>query len=506
MATSSTGSISFGGLASGLPSDMVDQLMKAQQGQLTSYQTAKAKLAEQKTTLAAFKSKLTDLASKVATLQYSSSWAPHTVSSSDTDKLTATAGSAAISGTHTLHVARLATNDTWVLGDASLGASSGVTSSSDSISGSASNFSFTYNGVTYGTDANTSGFSAADLDGKTLSDIASMINNITYQAADGTAEDGVSAGVMYDGSAYRLVLTARDSGMYNPGTGDVARISVTNSTSLNFASSGTLTSFNNTVPAQNALFKLNGVDVSSTSNTTSTALSGVSLQLKATTGATVVAGAVDTTGSTAITLSIANDTTTVKNNLTAFVDAYNTVVKYVNDNREGSLSGVSLARTTVTQMRNALNTRTHKVGATSATDYLTRSALAEYGLRTDSKTGLISFDSTALDSALQSDYSGLASLFSNTQAQVGTGYNAGLAYRLKSTFDGMTNSVTGSFTAQSSGIQSRMNRLDKDIARENSRLEKVRQQLTLKYSNLEQLVSQLNSAGSAMTSALSKLS
>jgi flagellar hook-associated protein 2 len=316
---------------------------------------------------------------------------------------------------------------------------------------------------------------------------------------------------MYDGSAYRLALTARDSGKYGSGTSATSRIVMDSDTSLVFTNSGTLTDFKNSVAAENALFKLDGVDVTSTSNSTTTALTGVTLQLKATTGATVSTDAdgvetVDSTSSTGISLSIANDATTVKNNLSAFVDAYNTVVKYVNDNREGSLSGVTLARTVVNQIRNALNTRTNKVGASSATDYLTRSTLAEYGMRTDAKTGLISFDSTSLDAALQSDYSGLAALFSNTQSQVGTGYNAGLAYRLKSAFDGMTNSVTGSFTAQTNGIKSRMDRLDKDIERENTRLDKVRQQLTLKYSNLEQLVSQLNSAGSAMTAALSKLS
>lgn len=477
--TSSTGSISFGGLASGLPSDMVDQLMKAQQGQLTAYQTAKAKLAEQKTTLAAFKSKLTDLSSKVSALQYSSSWAPHTVSSSDTDSVTATAGSAAISGTHTLSVTRLATNDTWVLGNDDLDSSTGVTSTTDYLE-SGSSLSFTYNGISYD-------FSDSDLEGKTLSEIASLINNTTYEDADGDAEDGVSASVMYDGSAYRLALTARDSGQYSSGS----RIVIDEAT-LVFNASGTLTEFKNSVEAEDALFELDGVTISSTTNSPTTALTGVTLQLKAVT-------------STSVSLSIANDTTTVKNNLTAFVDAYNTVVKYVSDNREGSLSGVTLARTVVNQIRNALNSRTNKADASSATDYLTRSTLAEFGMRTDAKTGLISFDSTSLDTALQSDYSGLAALFSNTQSQVGTGYNAGLAYRLKTVFDGMTNSVTGSFTAQTSGIQSRMDRLDKDIERENTRLDKVRAQLTLKYSNLEQLVSQLNSAGSAMTAALSKL-
>ncbi|MEO5339752.1 MAG: flagellar filament capping protein FliD [Magnetococcus sp. MYC-9] len=489
--SSGAGTISFGGLASGLPADMVDQLMKAQQGQLNTYRNDKQKLIDQKGIYSELLGKVTDLSSKVSALRDATSWAPHILSSSNADKVAATGTSAAVAGTHTLHVAQLATNDTFV-------AATGV-SSTDTLAAGA-NVSFSYNGVVYGTDAETQtpGFSSEDLEGKSLNEVVALINGIHF----GSGTQGVSASILNDGSAnpptYRLVLTARESGK----NGDDARIIPPSS--MTFTDGGALV-FENKVPAQNAIFKLDGVDVSSTSNTPSDVLTGVTLQLKATTGATQSDGVVDATGQTPVVISIANDASTVKSNLNGFVDAYNAVVNFVNKNKEGPLAGSTLARTVVSQMRNLLNSRTNKVGAADAGDFLTRSTLAEYGLRTDPKLGTIGFDGTSLDNALQSDYSGLASLFTNTQAQVGVGKNAGLAYRFETLFKGMTNSVSGSFTTQSNGFQSRVSRLDKDIARESSRLDKVRQQLTAKFSNMEQMVSKLNSAGSAMNSALSKM-
>lgn len=502
---SGSGAVSFGGLATGLPSDMVDQLMKAQQSRLHTFENSKQKLAEQKGAYGDLQSKLSSLSSKISALKDASSWAPHTVSSSLPDKVTATANNTATAGTHAIRVAQLATNDTYVLGDSDLSVASGVSTAGDTLKADA-NFTFTYNGVKYGTGADTPTSGFADLSGKTLAEVASLINGIDYGS-----KTGVSASVMQDGGAYRLVLTAKDSGR-NDGA---ARLVIDAATSLSFESGSTLTAFKNTVPAQNALFNLDGVNVVSTSNAPSNVLTGVTLQLRTTTTGTTakdtsdpvdgINDAVDVLGSETVVITVANDTATLKTNLNSFVESYNAVVDYVNKNKDGLLANSSMARNVVSQLRSVFNTRTHKSGATDGSDYLTRATLAEYGMRTDSKTGLISFNSSSLDSALQTDYSGLASLFTNTQAQVGTGRSAGLAVRFQSMLDGITNGVTGSLTSQTKGIQTRMSRLDKDITRENSRLDKVRQQLTLKFSNLEQMVSKLNAAGGAMTSALSKL-
>lgn len=498
-----SGSIQFGGLATGLPSDLVDQLMQAQQSRLKGFESSKTKIADQSTLYGQLRSKLTDLSAKAVALQEATAWAPHTISSSDADKVTATGSDKAMAGTHTLHVAQLATHDTFVLGDATLTAGSGVSSSTDTLT-AGSAFSFTYNGTTYGTSASTSGFT--DLTGKSLSDVAALINGIDY----GTAS-GVSASVLYDGGAYRLAVTAKDSGQNN----GAARLAIGADTSMKFTTSGTLASFENTVKAQNAIFTLDGVNVTSTSNAPSDVLTGVTLQLKSTTGATaqdtttpadgINDAMLSTAASTAVVITVANDTAAVKTTLNSFVDAYNSIVDFAAKYQEGPLSGSSLVRTVLGQMRAALNIRTHKSGATSSTDYLPRSTLAEFGMRTDAKSGKISFNGSSLDDALKNDYSGLSAIFTNTQSSVGTGYNAGLAHRFETLVKGMTNSVTGSLTAQTNGFKTRTTRLDKDIVRENARLEKVRQQLTLKFSNLEQMVSKMNSAGSAMNSALSKL-
>ena len=506
--SSSTGSpISFGGLATGLPANIVDMLMQSQQGQLTAMQTSKTNLTNEKAIYSSLQSKLVTLDTQITALQKASTWAPHTVSSSDSSLVSATGTDAATPGNHTVDVVQLAQNDTWVL-------DAGVKSVTDTLT-AGSDITFTYNGVTYGTDAKaadgttpapTTGFDAASLTGKSLTDVAAAINNISYKDASGASQPGVSASVMYDGSSYRLVLTANDSGKYNDGTSDQSRIGIGTGTSMTFASGAAMTSTNiqNTVVGQNAIFKLDGIPVTSTTNSPSNVLTGITLQLNATTGATqdATTGAI-TPGSKSVIINVANDTATVKTTLNNFVTAYNGVLDFITSNND-ALSASSLARMTVSQMRTVLGGRTSKAGATSATDYLPRSTLAEYGLTTDSKTGDISFNSTTLDKALQSDYSGLSSLFTNTQSAVGTGHNPGLAYRFQTLLDGMTNS-TGSFTAQANGIQTRMDSLDKDITQESARLDKVKQQLTLKFSNLEQMVSKLNSAGSAMTAALSKM-
>lgn len=498
------GNVTFGGLASGLPPDMVDQLMQSQQTRLKAYNRDKDFFTGQQAAYSDLKSKLTDLSAKAEALQDVTSWAPHTTSSSDEDKITATATNTATAAIHTVYVGQLATNDTFVM-------DTGVTSSTDTLD-NASNFTFVYNGTMYGTSATdgagsapTTGFLSTDLSGQTLSDVASAINGITYGDGDGDGEDdpGVSASVLYDGSKYRLVLTAKDSGQ-NSGA---SRLAIDGDTTMTFAAEGgPFTAFTNTVVAQNALFRVDGVNVSSTSNQPDNTLTGVTINLKSvTTGTGLDAGAVDPANlGTPVTVTVANDTATLKSTLDSFTSAYNDVVDFVNKNKTGALSASSLARGVVSQLRSVLNNSTHK--ADGSGDALSPySILAEMGLRTDQKTGKISFDGTSLDDAITNDFNVLTSLFTNTQSDVGDDYNAGLAYRFEDLIDGLTNSTSGSFTGQEKGLQARIDRLEDSIERENVRLEKVRERLTLKFANLEQMVSQMNSAAGSLTSTLSKL-
>ena len=366
------GSVQFGGLASGLPPDLVDQLMEGKQARLKAYERDKNWFTDQKASYGELQAKLTALSSKAVALQDVSSWAPHTTSSSDADKISATATNAATAATHTLYVGQLATNDTYVM-DSDVG----LSSSTETLA-TASALSFNYNGTAY---------SIADTSGLTLSDLASQINGLDYGN-----DAGVSASVLYDGSAYRLVIGAKDSGM-NSGAARLDSISLTNG--------GVDQGFTNTVAAQDAIFNIAGVSATSTSNSVSDVLTGVTLELKSvTTGTEIVDGAVDSDNlGTGVSVSISDDTGQLKSTLTSFVDAYNAVVDYVSANKNGSLSGSTTARSIVSQLRSVLNTRTHKDDA-SGSNLSPFSTLAELGLRTDQKTGRISFNGTSLDEAI----------------------------------------------------------------------------------------------------------
>ena len=597
------GSIQFGGLASGLPPDMVDQLMGAQEYRLKSLNRDKDFFTKQKSSFSELKSKLSSLSSKATALQDDSTFAPHTATSSDTDKLTVTADSTAVAGTHSVSVTRLASSNT-------LMTTSGVTSSADTLSAlSANTFSFDYNGNNY-TNADF-GIAAGD----TLATIASKIGSHEYDAG-GTTEDGISASVLYDGTNYRLVLAAKDQGAQTrnaDGTTAASRIenlsmdlafdsgtamNTTVGSAFSFTIGSTTTgsgikSASDTVSniATNLRFTYNGVTYDSDPATADTyfnllvgddldaiatkinaigaaglqaqvindgtnsvvaiegssTISGVAMSLDFTTAGAGAATAANSSGgyfqtaegqdakltvdglsniyssentvsdvlpgvtmvvqevtTSALTVTVANDTATLKETLNGFTKAYNDVVDYINNNKETTLRGESMARSVVSQMRSVLNTSTHKSDG-SGSVLTPFSILAEMGLRTDQKTGKISFDGSSLDNALDTDFNALTALFTNTQTDVGVGNNAGLAYRFEDLIDNLTNSSSGALTGKSKGLDARIDRLKDSIERENLRLEKVREQLTLKFANLEQMVNSMNGASGSLLSTLSKM-
>jgi flagellar hook-associated protein 2 len=604
-------SFAVGGLASGLPSDMVEQLMATKQQRMKAYERDQTFFSNQKSAFGELQTKLLNLSSVSETLQDDSSWSPHTASSGDSDIITVAADSDAVSGTHQIEIARLASSNTIM-------SAGGVITDDDELS-AFNNFSFNYNNRVYsnasdhytGTDATRTGFGIAV--GDSLEDIASKIGNYNYVDSDGETEDGISASVLYDGTNYRLVLSAKDSGARvraSDGTTTNSRIesldvdltwgtstnswdtdnasatsssgisikgtsdatntvtepastfsfeygattytltdlglngttftldtlataitnnvadvtaSVVNNGTTNYlvmdgsatgkaftnanvavnftfndaATTNTIThgsGFFQSDEGQDAQLTVDGLsNIYSTSNVVDEVLPGVSMTIQAVTNA-------------AVSVTVSDDTTTLKETLTSFTDAYNDVISYISNNSDTVFSGSTLARSIISQMRGVLNNSTHNKSATSSTDILTPySILSEMGLRTSQDTGQVSFDSTTLSNALSTNFTVLSDMFTNTQAEVGDGYNAGIAYRFEDIVDDLTSSTDGSLTGRDEGLQSRLDSLEASIERETRRLEIVRGRLTKKYANLEQLVNSLNANGSALTSALSSL-
>ncbi|NGZ05628.1 MAG: flagellar filament capping protein FliD [Magnetococcales bacterium] len=471
------GNVTISGMASGLPADIVDQLVNAQKSRLKAMERDKSFFSDQQKAVGEFETRMLALQTKAEELQETSAWAPHTVSSSNEDMITASADSTAQAATHAISVTRLATYDVWA-------SSVGAMDPSDTLDAGA-NFSFTYNGVSYGTDAGTSGMDSASLEGMTLSELADAINGVDYGD-----EDGVSASVLNDGTQYRLILTARDSGQHSGGD----RIAIEGNTALSLdggAVTMDATSFTqpNGAPT-NASLTINGILIESSTNQITDALTGVTLNLKD-----------DTAGST-VYVSVSDDTAAMTTVLNGFVDTYNAVVDYYNQNKNGTLSGETLARSVLSQLRSVLNTPTQSASGDALTPY---STLASIGLRTDQKTGRISFDTSSLEDALSNNFSNITRIFT-TSHTTGSGLNEGVAYRMADLIDSLTSSTDGAVTGRKDGLKARIDRLEKNIERENTRLEKVRETLTKKFSNLEQLITRMNSSSTSLLSSMQKLS
>jgi flagellar hook-associated protein 2 len=205
----------------------------------------------------------------------------------------------------------------------------------------------------------------------------------------------VTASIVGDGSAtpYRLVLQSSATG-----ASSAMRISVAGDPALQallgYDASGTQ-NLTQTVVAQDASLTINGVAVTSASNSVSSALDGVTLNLLK-------------PGSSALT--VGQDTSAAQNAVQAFVKAYNDLSSTLSDlskydpttKQAGLLNGDSAVRSIQVQLRNVL-------GSALGTS-LSYSTLSQLGLSFQ-RDGSLSLDTTKLQSALASDADSVAALF-----------------------------------------------------------------------------------------------
>ena len=213
----------------------------------------------------------------------------------------------------------------------------------------------------------------------TLADLSAALN------ASGSP---VSASVVNtgDGSStpYRLVLTAKGTGTAGALTIDSAGINV-----LDPAQLSTVTG------AQDAQLSVGGTTITRSSNTISDLVPGVTLSL-AHTGTSTVTVATDPAGTTTKVQALVDAVNGVLSSISTQT-AYNASTK-----KGGPLSGEGLARniadTLIDQALGAQGTGTTKV-------------LSQLGVQT-TRDGRLSFDSTKLAQAMQTDPDGVASLLS----------------------------------------------------------------------------------------------
>ncbi len=279
----------------------------------------------------------------------------------------------------------------------------------------------------------------------TLDELAASINSQSL---------GVTANVVTDSSGARLSLVADNSGA-------AADFTVTNDSSVAFTRANTGT---------DASIKVDGVPITSATNTVTGALSGVTLNLQG-----AAAG-------TEIGLQVGADTASISSAINNFVSDYNTLIANVNSqftyNPTTNVAGTLQQDSAVQGLQSQLLEAGNYLASSGA--YTTLTSL---GITTNSD-GTLSVNSATLDNAIETNSTAVASFFQ------GTAQN-GFAGALSNTLNTYTDPTEGAFTVDLQSISSE----DQDLTNQTNTLELylTSQQtiLTAKYNAADIAIQQL---------------
>lgn len=449
--------ISSLGVGSGLPLDtLLTSLQNNENVALTAIQTKQASVQARISAYGQIKSMVTSLQNAASALTTSDDALKVSVGG---DAFTASTSSQAIAGQYSITVNSLASAQTLV--------TQGQASQTDAI-GSGGKVTVTL------ADGSSQ---TLDLTGKdtSLQGLVKAINT--------TPDLGMQATLVNDGSGtpYRLLLTATQTGT----DASVASISVAGNAGLQ-----SLIGFTPSTPnagltehaAANASLDINGIAISSQSNKVQDAILGVTLNLNSTT-------------TSATSLSLTHDDSATINAVQSFVSAYNSLqttlqslTAYDVTAQTGSpLTGDYAASSIQSQVRSAINVMS---GSGTIRN------LSQLGITTNIKDGTLTVDSNKLAAAVSDNPADVQELLAGS---------GGLA----DTLTKVTNNILGSSGLLATAVDS-ANRSSTDLKQQyddtSARIATVMANYQKQFTNLDAMVAQMNSISTYLTQQLSMLS
>lgn len=460
---------------------------------LTQLQTAESlPLQDIKSRATSFTSKLTafgQISSALATLQTAANKlaAPAffqgvkaTVAS--TDVLTSSTDTTAAAGTYGINVTQLAQAQSMVaVGQASAKTAIGngtITIDFGTISGGALDpVTGKYTGASFTADpARTAVPITIDSSNHTLEGIRDALN---------AAKAGVKATIVNDGTGTpnRLVLTSTTTGKISS-----MRVSVTGDAALQNLLGNDPAGTQNlqqTVAAQNAELTVNGIAVTSATNSVKEAIQGTTLNLLKTGSTSMVAAA---------------DTSSVESAVNDFVKAYNglqgtaaTLTAYDADAKKGSaLSGDSTLRNLMTRVRQALV-------VPQGTGVNAKKVLTEIGVSFQ-KDGTLAVDSAKLHTATTTDLDGVAKLFSSDAGSTG-----GYGKQISKLVDDLT-STGGALQVATDGLNKTLDQLSDQYNKMQDHVDATVERYRTQFTQLDLLVSSMNNTMKYLTQQFASMS
>ena len=473
-------SITSIGIGSGLDiENMITQLVALERSPIDQLEKQASSLQTQLSAYGKLKSGMSTLRDAAAALTRATTWGATAGVSSDAASVGVATGSSTQTGSYTVQVQRLASAQS---------NASGVYASADALVGEGTLR------IELGTwNADQSGFTpksgatAVDISvGPPAQSLAQLRDKINASNA------GVVASVLTDANGARLVLRSAATGESNG-----FRISVTDSdgdnsnglglSALAFDPSASILTMAQALAASNATATLNGLSISSESNTLSNVLDGLTLTLNKVTTSPVLVEA-------------KSDTDSIRAALNKFVSAYNDLNSLIVDQTKydagskagGVLQGDGAAVSMRAQMRALLG------GTSGASTMFSR--LAEVGFDVQ-KDGSIQLNESKLANGL-ANLGEMKKLFANSDLQ--NPANNGIATRLRQLTDQML-SVDGSISTRTAGLNRRIELNEDRQDRLEDRITLFEKRLRAQYTALDTQMASLTSLSEYVTQQLSAL-
>lgn len=448
---------------------LVSKLMTVEQRPVTLLDKKTASFQSQISAYGQVTSAMSTFQTAVQTLNKASTFQANSTTVSDSTVFSATADTTALAGTYSLSIGHLAQAQTLM--------TTGQASSTTGLGNGATtlNFQFGTAGVPGSFGAVNSVAIGAN---STLQDISNAVN---------AANIGVNATIVNDGSAnpYRLVFTAATSGVSN------SMSVATTDGALNFLNYDEVgaagKSMTETAAAQDAALTVNGLAVSSTTNTVTGAIQGVTLNLTNKT-------------TSAVSLTVSRDNTAIQTAVSGFVSSFNTLNNLVKSltaynaatKTGGPLVGDAAMRTLQSELRNVLST-------TRSTGSLT--TLSEVGISIQ-KDGSLALDSTKLTSAIKNNFSDVLGLFAGDGIDT-PGYLPGYASKFSDFANNMLGNVglgiTGILQSRTEGLNRTVTDLGKKRDLLSARLVTIEASYRRQFSQLDAMLGSMSATSSFLT-------
>ena len=475
--------MAINGIGSGMDiNGMVKALVNAESAPKTAQLDRLEKTTTNKVSaLGQFRSALSTFQTALGKLNDPSLFEKRSASSSAADSVSIKADAKAGAGNYNVQVFNLAQTSKVAL--------AGVDNASDSLGS--------------GTLTINVGDEALDIDLKdaSLTDIRDAINNAGK-------DSGLSATIVSDpsgASGSRLVLSSETSG-----TGNDISVAVSSDASdelgrLAFApAAGADTDFEPPAAgddpraarvisySRDANLAIDGINLSSASNTIDDVIEGVSLTLKSAQSADALDKA------ETIKLSVSEDKGGVRKSITEFVDSYNAMLESVNkltkvtpvggedsEPLAAALVGDSSVRSFMSAIRGELGSAGNSEGVRM---------LSDLGITTQ-RDGTLAVDNTKLNKALDNNFDQVNSFFTGKD---------GLMARMESKVTPYTDKG-GVLDGRTKALQSTITSVDAQRESHAARISKLEARLFTQFNAMDMLVSQMSSTSSFLTAQLDSL-